>query len=420
MIEPLIAKANAPGIALIPDCGGSISRIAMALPRSCFTPECHQQLKCLSHFPKSLSSSATLVILTEQGSALEVSSWIKSLNLICKHEILPLIPDGASTRETIWIQDKLLCGDVHGEPTHILPTILDGGSHGQWLDQHGVIATTSATIHLEGGNCLVGPDYWIVGANSVWHTAKLFTRSNEAAARAAIQSLDRRPLYIAGYHAFDIADISFWSREDAVGYTQQKSLDSEGNANDGRLYSIGSAPARETISTPKNRVPDSISRGRLYQPWFHIDMMISVTGKSIESKPILVVADPLNSPIIRGLRDRVHAPRLDAMAFGLEADGFHVIRNPVPVLPLPGSSGSMPRAYNNVIVQNYPPIVWLPQFADLEPELNDIEAANRQIWTDLGFDVMGLPGWSVFAHTRGAIRCCTKILGRHPKPILLS
>ena len=109
----------------------------------------------------------------------------------------------------------------------------------------------------------------------------------------------------------------------------------------------------------------------------------------------------------------------------LEAQGFCVLRNKIPyVAPPPLPTGGPPpawaywHAYNNVIVENQIrsgedcPMVWLPQFSDVEEHLEPFDQLNRQAWESLGFRTIPVYGATHLATHGGSIRCASKVLKR--------
>lgn len=140
----------------------------------------------------------------------------------------------------------------------------------------------------------------------------------------------------------------------------------------------------------------------LAQEPFHIDLALALTGcRTSGGKPIVLLAQPER-----------RSCGLDSIAERLGADGFHVLRNPVP------TAGSGYPAYNNVLVENAVrpgesrPMVFVPQFSDRKPSLRDHDRAACALWDALGFYVRPVGGWAPFSFAGGALRCATKVLRR--------
>jgi len=141
-----------------------------------------------------------------------------------------------------------------------------------------------------------------------------------------------------------------------------------------------------------------------HQDPFHLDLALALTGcRTRRDEPIVVLAKPTR-----------WAVALEATAERLRADGFHVLRNRVPVI------GSAVAGYNNVLVENVrrkrarQPLVMLPGFGDRNRSLAAYDDATAELWSRLGFGVRRVPGWAPFSFAGGALRCATKVLRRGP------
>jgi len=137
---------------------------------------------------------------------------------------------------------------------------------------------------------------------------------------------------------------------------------------------------------------------------FHLDLALALTGcRTRRGEPIVLLAKPT----------RWAAP-LEATAERLRAEGFHVLRNTVPML------GSALAGYNNVLVENIVrrgerrPLMMLPTFGGRSRSLSANDDATAELWSALGFAVRRVPGWAPFSIASGALRCATKVLRRGP------
>jgi hypothetical protein len=135
---------------------------------------------------------------------------------------------------------------------------------------------------------------------------------------------------------------------------------------------------------------------------FHLDLALALTGcRTRRGEPIVLLAKPIR-----------WGTALDATAERLRADGFHVLRNKVPML------GSAIAGYNNVLVENVRrpgerrPLLMLPSFGGRNRSLSAYDEANAELWSLLGFTVRRVPSWSPLSFASGALRCATKVLWR--------
>ena len=146
----------------------------------------------------------------------------------------------------------------------------------------------------------------------------------------------------------------------------------------------------------------------LKQDWGHIDLVVSITNrKSAHGADILLVAETVLSAK-PGRDERREHQRLDALAKYLRDCGFEIIRNPAPFDP----SRAATLCYNNTIMQSNPRTVWLPQFADADPRYRASDELNVEIWQQLGYKVIPVPGWMAYVGSKGSIRCATNVLER--------
>lgn len=360
-------------LSFVADCGDAISRLAMAIPNAYLggSGDARRTGKwqTIAGLLASLPQSVTVVLLAERRNARHLRELPDDLDLKCGLEIADSVPEhGLDDERALWIQDSFLVVGSPASRRYIYHADAPF-RHGQWLADWDGSQAVASPWAFEGGNCLVGPDFWLLGARTVRNGAERIGRPSGAYETAcrAFSSFDSRPMAIAGY---------------------------------GRSEAEGASSSRDHP---------------LYQPLdFHIDLILSVTGVKREGRPVLVLAEPVGSHPDGKFGDRLRR-RFDSMATRLRQAGFEVLRNPMPIATLPGgrSAAAMPRCYNNVLLQNAPtPMVWLPQFGDREPTCAEADAANTELWKKLGFHVVGLPGWSTFASDDGAMRCMTKVIGR--------
>ena len=409
--------------ALQSDTGGPIERIAIVLSSDFLQPSHAAKLYAYETLVQKLLPGSTLVVLTEIHLFQKVENWLSGLSLSCSSTIAAVAPEGTLTnrRGAIWIQDRFLSAGQNENRKHLIPKTNAEGQHGQLLADYERIDTQDVQVHLDGGDCIVGEDFWLVGAKSVEKTALLMQRPNDLGiAQNKIADIDRRALHVVGYHPTDIE--GSWQRLKWI-FGEAHSLATmpiERNCqsqSDNPSTAYSTFLARFVSAAFSQSFALKSSSRKLYQPWHHIDLMVSATGTRRSGKPLLLVADPTMPPSPVLHESRSFAVRLDAVAKRLSDNGFAVERNPAPYYKNTNEPHSRPtpRGYNNVLVQNIPSnIVWVPQFGDIESELTDVDLANCDIWASLGFQVIPVHGWSATATNQGALRCAAKVLTRSP------
>lgn len=158
------------------------------------------------------------------------------------------------------------------------------------------------------------------------------------------------------------------------------------------------------------------------QPIFHIDMFISPAGKDKDGRQVVLVGDPALAAEI--LEEPLHplslSEHFDEIADDLTAQGFTVIRNPLPMIYKDDIEERQRIWYyassNNVLVQKTAQkvnAVWVPQYGhDHWPELSKTDACNTEIWEKLGFQVHPIPDGQKLAENLGGLHCLTNVLQR--------
>jgi len=255
-----------------------------------------------------------------------------------------------------------------------------GNRVGPGLAEHLGAAVTHSDVTLAGGNQLVGPEFRLVGHSSFVENSVIGRKAAAPAYRRwKIEALDGRSVHSFGYRPQDLGNIPF-----------------------------------DLLAIP---VDPAALEGKMHQCGFHVDQFVSVTGLEYGGRPLLLVADPVAHG---GCNVRVATElkrKLDASTLSLARQGFAIERNPIPVAPAIDTNKCLPRLYNNVVLENVTrsgqkrPFVWIPHFGDTET-LEEFDTVNRKIWDGLGFQPIGVAGWSHLSSRNGALRCAIKIVDR--------
>jgi hypothetical protein len=159
-----------------------------------------------------------------------------------------------------------------------------------------------------------------------------------------------------------------------------------------------------------------------HQPIFHIDMFITLTGRSPSGRYRVLVGSPTDAARLLGepALDHAMGPIFDDVARQLIAQNFEVIRNPLPLTYVDDPDSRTRTWYfatsNNCLVQvddvagNH---VWLPTYGHGPwADLRATDDANKQVWEQLGFTVHQLADFHVFAQSLGSVHCIKKYLAR--------
>jgi hypothetical protein len=356
---------------LVADCGGCITALAMTIPRRLLVPEQMPKATALGNLAQSMPNGTTLHLMTDDPAHPDFVAWRLRHPLADEPVVLGAGADAPILESEIWSQDPWMVADRDGALHLYWQRDTDRpGRQAKWVAESRGIALERPQLQLAGGNTLTGPDFRILGAASVEMTRSSGDlRLSWAEALARHQALDPRPISIFGF----------------------------------------------ALPHPSGERTD------LWQQPSHLDLVLSVTGIAPpDGRPLLLLADPRSGDTLDAPRTPGWAEQLDWTARHLEAAGFAVRRNPVPYVRHPQFSPNPTlRAYNNILLENDPrrgrsrPRVWLPAFADLEPNLEGFDQANHALWSELGFDPVSVFGYSALARAGGGIRCASKVLQRN-------
>ncbi|MBI2257051.1 MAG: hypothetical protein HYU58_20695 [Proteobacteria bacterium] len=341
--------------------------MAMTIPLRLLRPEHAPKATALGNLAASIPPETTLYLMTDDPAHPDFVAWAARHALASNCEFISAGADAPVLESEMWSQDPWMIADQDGRQLIHYPTNSDRpGRQARWFAASRGLSLERPAMQLAGGNTVTGPDFRILGASSVEMTRWTHPGGlswTDALARHL--ALDPRPISIFGF-----------------------------------------------------ALPGSVDE--LRQQPSHLDLVLSVTGlAAANGRSILLLADPRSGHAPDSARTPGWAEQLDATARRLEADGFVVKRNPVAYVADPRwSPNPNLRAYNNVLLENETrpgksrPLVWLPQFADLEPQLEGFDEANRTIWQELGFEPLGVHGFSALVRAGGGIRCASKVLQR--------
>ncbi|MBY0589280.1 hypothetical protein K2X85_19065 [bacterium] len=252
-----------------------------------------------------------------------------------------------------------------------------------------------ANLYFEGGNLLVGEDFWLLGADHADHSIRLGLiqpatgESTLDAIRRSFEILDsKRTLHLVG-------------TKTVVPHQTERSIIKNG------------AYWTEQFHTGNLRGST--------QPIYHLDMFITLAGNDARGNPVVLVGDPrlasqiLNEPI----SSHALTAEFDEIARSLVKQGFHVIRNPLPQIyrddPLRRERKWYFASSNNALLEitAQGKRVWLPTYGHgLWSSLASIDAANQKLWESLGFQVVPLANCHSLAFNLGGLHCITKIVAR--------
>ncbi len=344
-----------------------------------------------------LPSSTRIVMVVEDKTLPFVELWLTELSVsrqIC------IIEMPKKYRITPWARDaQLSLSNPQGKPLLLKPnsyTRKDDGCVAELLQQNNICELISAPFYFEGGNILLTEDYLLVGADTIAQ----MEGENDA---------EKLSAFATALSAFDNTISNKTSRQIIL------------------IKSKTPVPLERTVASQVAGKPwDEVLYFRgikgTQQPLFHIDMFLSLAGKTSQGSQRILVADPALAAHL--LDEKTHpcamAGHFDEIATDLEQQGFEVIRNPMPLIYM-DKIAKAKRVWfhattNNVLVQESTTkgnIVWLPQFGhDNWPELVKIDQYNQQLWEGFGYEVRLVAKCQYLAENVGGIHCMTNVLQR--------
>lgn len=370
---------------LVPDCGGLIRMVALALPAAFFAESGMEDtvspLLPIGNLLLALPSDMIAIIVIDSASEASVRNWLDGLPICCITELVSL--SGTDNIPHPWIQDMFHVRTRdrgRGVGPELVPAA--GSIVGSGLAAHLGAAVTHADVTLAGGNQLIGPNFRLIGHSSLVDDSGIRRPvAGSANRRQKIMALDGRSVHSFGYRPQD----------------------------------LDNAP----LDLLAVQLDQAALEGRTHQCGFHVDQFVSVTGLEWNGRPLLLVADPVAHSGCNVRAATELKRKLDASVLSLARQGFAIERNPIPVAPAIDNNKCLPRLYNNVVLENVTrsgqkrPFVWIPHFGDTET-LEEFDAVNRKIWNGLGFQPIGVAGWSSLSSRNGALRCAIKIVDRDP------
>jgi hypothetical protein len=383
---------------LIGTAGGDISRMLLTIPNYAVAEEI--MAAAYRSLLSQLTASVRLVVLMQEDAEATIRSWLTEFGLDQRADVDVFENE---LNISIWAEDGYVVAyDEASTATYFVepytfPRYADG-LVSDFVTNFTDLKNTQAPLYFQGGNVLVGDDFFMIGADYPAHTLQ----------------------YIAAGVLTPPAGVS---ATQFVHDQYQKYLDRKR-----RLVYVGSGvpvPVEQTRATTINGETwrETICAGNAQntvQPLFHIDMFVTLIGRMPGGKFGILVGDPSKAYAILGGRAPAHAmqPVFDDIAARLAAAGFDVIRNPLPLVYMDDPAAKQRSWYfataNNALVQNgSTKEVWLPTYGYGDwTSLQKTDAANRAIWEGLGFTTHMLTDFHPFAENLGAVHCIKKYLAR--------
>lgn len=397
--DTLDARAGAPTSAsprLVSSYAGAIQRVLFTLPRYVFQWAAY--LGIYEDLLAKLPRRTQLVFLVHASVRPLLDEILVRLALADRSTI---IEASDLMQFSVWVEDTCVVtqDDATGAVFLTEPAALVRIEDARIADL--LVSQTDLRVHrtdlyFEGGNILIGDDFWLLGADHAQHSLHL----------GMVQPAEGEPPLAAIRRSFG-AHIDRSRTLYLVASTLPVPCQLE------RPLRLGGEAWTEVLYA--GNPPGTV------QPIFHIDMFVTLAGRDREGRPIALIGDPraageiLSEPAL----PQAMAPIYDDIARALAAEGLHVIRNPLPLIHHDDPEERKRKWYfassNNALVQisSTDKKVWLPSYGHgAWAQLAATDAANRQIWEELGFQVTMLTDCHALAYNLGGVHCLKKYVAR--------
>jgi hypothetical protein len=386
---------------LVGSADGKLKKILFTIPKDIKREDGKPIWNIYQDIFKKLPVHTHIVLVIQEQSVEFVKNWIKTKKFENRSTIISM-PKYINI--TVWAEDPYLIAEDEdsGEKYFIEPH-----SFPRWED--GFIAFIAAQelgykrvklpLYFEGGNILIGDDFFLMGADypleSLNQTIKMIKPKEEE------------------------------SEIDMLTRVYNEYLDRSR-----KIIYVGS-----TLPVPSNKTTEieingekweeklfQNNEGGTLQPLFHIDMFITLAGRGENGKYRVVVGDPRLAAQILELDIEEYAmPELfDDIAQGMEANGFEVIRLPLPVVYFDDREKKERSwyftTYNNCLVEiisQNEKTIWLPTYGYGNWEvLKKTDDYAKAVYEGLGFKVIMLTDYHPLAAGMGSLHCIKKYLER--------
>ncbi|TFV85961.1 hypothetical protein [Blastococcus sp. CT_GayMR16] len=412
---------------------GQIAQILFAFPA--WAVEDQESATAYRSVIGALRAGTEFVVVHAAGARAAVEEWFDSAGHADTVTYVPL-PDYVSF--TDWAEDAYVALADAIDDTRYLMEPWEFQRAGDALiadavEEHTGIRASQAPLIFQGGNCLIGDDFWFLGTDYFADSIVLLRRG-----RSPVELPDGADLSAAVRRLFhDYVEAG--RRLDLVGTRKPIAVPDFRGRREGDQYFLD-LPSGGTGA---------------FQPIFHIDMFVTLVGRE-EGRFVVLVGDPSQADELLGSTSPYDLREVyDQIAATLAAAGFDVRRNPLVHRSTVAQSLSLAdlRAiaerekdaaltqavrelsaagaqadtnvtvrdwhhvtWNNCLVENSAAVgrhVYLPTFGHgPESDLAVVDDHMRQLWADLGFEVHLLADFTSFARRQGVVHCIKKYLRR--------
>jgi hypothetical protein len=384
--------------ALVASADGAIARLLLTIPGYAAAGVGNPYAVVFRDLLVKLPDDIELVILTHDGVAATVGEWVQAA---ARDAPVQIVSTDDFLGFSVWAEDGYaVVVEEDGAGAFVEPAAFP--RYGDALVADRVAEAVGmglfqAPLHLQGGNLLIGDDFFLIGVDYPLLTFAegILSAPPGVAEDDLIRTVYRR--YLDAGRTFVPVGTAL-----PVPPAARRELRLDGETWLEELYA-GNAPGTR-------------------QPIFHIDMFVSLAGRGADDRYRVLVGDPREAARLTGepLQPHAMAEAFDDIARGLAARGYDVGRSPLPLVHEDDPQARRRSWYfatsNNALVHapaGERPTVLLPTYGHGPFEaLRETDRRHAEIWSQLGYDVVALGDFHPFASNLGAAHCITKYLGR--------
>jgi hypothetical protein len=434
----LLEKAIIPGLqepTLVSSFKGSIDRVLFCLPG--WAPDDPDLAPAYRSVISALRVGTRFVVVHHDSIRSKIEAWFTSAGHKPEDVLFVSLPDYVSL--TDWAEDAYVSLKDAVDDSGYLMEPWEFKRAGDALiadavEEYSDIKASQAPLIFQGGNCLVGSDFWMLGKDYFVDTLELLQGQ-------------RPPVHVP-----EDKNVNDFATELFARYVDKYRT----------LHLIGTKkpiPIRDYIGTKDGAdyYLDLVANGvGTFQPIFHIDMFITLVGQNEQGEFELLVGSPALADEVLGTKSPFALDDIyDSISKSLSDLGFSVKRNPLVHRPTIGKSFTLPElkemasqpgyealisavkelaalgaddnstvrirdwhhiTWNNCLVENSSSKgkhVYLPTFGHgANTDLQVIDIEMKSTWERLGFTAHLLGDFNKFAERQGVVHCIKKYLTR--------
>jgi hypothetical protein len=433
----LRGKAITPGLqtpSLVSSYQGQIATILFAFPN--FGVMEPSRAAAYRSVVRALRVGTKFIVVHHKSGLKRIRPWFEAAGHASSHVTYVPLPDYVSF--TDWAEDGYVAltdradGSVYLMEPWEFPRAGDA-LIADTVQEFADIAAAQAPLIFQGGNCLIGDDFWLLGKDYFADSLDLISRDDGPVDKPERQTPDAflRSLFK------DYVDAE--RRLIVLGTAKEIPLKPYYGTREGRKYFLDIASGGAGV----------------YQPIFHIDMFVTLIGRAAGGQFEVLVGSPRLADERLGTVSPFSLDDVyDAIAADLTRQGFSVSRNPLVHRPTIAQTLTLGRlreiasgaedvplldalkelqeagardstkvdvrdwhhiTWNNCLVENAGTLrhVYLPTFGHRpNGDLRLLDADVRKLWSARRFEVHPLADFNEFARRQGVVHCIKKYIRR--------